>query len=99
MTEDYPRKSLYEDLVKNSRAYDYVRGYDTDWIAKHRGYEFHNMQVCNYVSYSDTCFSAEATFDYHVTYYNSDPEIYPTSYRLFFQQVGKKWYLYDFTLI
>lgn len=99
MTEDYSLQALYKDLIKDSKAYSYVRRFDTDWIASHKDYEFSNMTISNYVSYSEDCFSAEARYDYTIIYRRADPETYPTAYRLFFQKVKDVWYLYDFTLI
>ncbi|MBO4299953.1 MAG: hypothetical protein J5998_14285 [Clostridia bacterium] len=99
MTNDYSQYSMDKDLVKDSQAYKYVHGFDSDWIASHRSYDFLNMDVRNYVSYSEDCFSAEARYDYKITYYYSDPEIYPTAYRLFFRKTGDEWKLFDFTLI
>ena len=99
MTDDYSRSRLYKDLIEDSKAYSYVKRFDLNWIAKHKSYEFSNMQVNNYVSYSDDCFSAEARYDYTIIYRKADPETYPTAYRLFFKKVKDEWYLYDFTLI
>ncbi len=99
MTDDYSRTKLYQDLVEGSKAYSYVRRFDTNWIMKHKGYEFSNMQVSNYVSYADDFFSVETRYDYTIIYRKADPETYPTAYRLFFKKVKDKWYLYDLTLI
>ena len=99
MTDDYSRTKLYQDLVEGSKAYSYVRRFDTNWIMKHKGYEFSNMQVSNYVSYADDFFSGETRYDYTIIYRKADPETYPTAYRLFFKKVKDKWYLYDLTLI
>lgn len=99
MTDDYSRSRLYKDLIEDSKAYSYVKRFDLNWIAKHKSYEFSNMQVNNYVSYSDDCFSAEVRYDYTIIYRKADPETYPTAYRLFFKKVKDEWYLYDFTLI
>lgn len=99
MTDDYSRSRLYRDLIEDSKAYSYVKRFDLNWIASHKGYEFSNMEVNNYVSYSEDCFSAEARYDYTIIYRKADPETYPTAYRLFFKKVKDTWYLYDFTLI
>lgn len=99
MSDDYSRSRLYKDLIENSNAYRYVKAYDNDWIMNHRDYDFLNMSVTNYVSYSADCFSTEARYDYKIIYRKADPEIYPTAYRLFFKRVKDTWYLYDFTLI
>lgn len=99
MTDDYSRSRLYRDLIEDSKAYSYVKRFDLNWIASHKGYEFSNMEVNNYVSYSEDCFSAEARYDYTIIYRKADPETYPTAYRLFFKKVKDAWYLYDFTLI
>ena len=99
MTNDYSLYNMDKDMVKDSQAYKYVRGFDNQWIAEHRSYDFLNMDVRNYVQYSQDCFSAEARYDYKITYYYADPEIYPTAYRLFFQKQGDQWQLFDFTLI
>lgn len=99
MTADYSRSKLYQDLIEGSKAYSYVRRFDTNWIMKHKSYEFSNMQVSNYVSYADDFFSVETRYDYTIIYRKADPETYPTAYRLFFKKVKDKWYLYDLTLI
>ena len=99
MTTDYSLSALEKDLVKDSKAYKYVRGVDLNWVMPHRGYDFLNMDVRNYVSYSETCFSVETRYDYKIIYRSVDPEIYPTAYRLYFQLVGDTWKLFDFTLI
>lgn len=99
MSDDYSRSRLYKDLIEGSNAYVYVKAYDNDWIMSHKDYDFLNMTVDHYVSYSEDCFSVEARYDYKIIYRKADPEIYPTAYRLFFKRVKDVWYLFDFTLI
>ena len=89
-----------EDVVKDSPAEKFINGFDYMWIMSHKSYEFLNMDMSNYIRYSDTFFSIEARYDYKIIYYTVDPEIYPTAYRLYFKLVGgEKWKLYDFTVI
>ena len=38
MTNDYSQYSMDKDMVKDSQAYKYVHGFDSDWIATHRSY-------------------------------------------------------------
>ncbi len=99
MTNDYSLYNLDKDMVKDSQASKYIRAFDNQWIATHRGYDFLNMDVRNYVRYSDDCFSVETRYDFKIIYYSVDPEIYPTAYRLYFQKEGDTWKLFDFTLI
>jgi|GEM_PF-3350912 len=99
MTNDFSFRSLSKDLIRDSKAEKYVKAFDNMWIATHKSYDFLNMDVCNYVSYSDDCFSVETRYDYKIIYYTVDPEIYPTAYRLYFQKEGETWKLFDFTLI
>lgn len=100
MTDDYKAYRLKRDcLIEDSPADDYVDAYDNEWVVSHKGYDFLNMRIDNYISYSDDCFSVEAHYDYQIQYRKADPEIYPTAYNLLFVREGDTWKLYDFTLI
>ena len=100
MTNDYKDyRFKRECVVTDSPAAKYIDAYDSDWVAKHTGYDFLNMRIDHYISYSDDCFSVEAHYDYQIKYRKADPEIYPTAYNLLFMRVDDEWRLYDFTLI
>ena len=100
MTDDYKDyRFKRECVVEGSPAAKYIDAYDNDWVAKHTGYDFLNMRIDHYISYSDDCFSVEAHYDYQIKYRKADPEIYPTAYNLLFVRVDGEWRLYDFTLI
>ena len=99
MSNDYGRRNVLKDIVTNSNAETYVNGFDRLWIPEHKSYDFLNMDVRNFVSYSESCFSVEARYDFKIIYYTVDPEIYPTAYRLYFQMDGGEWKLFDFELI
>ncbi|MBQ8955011.1 MAG: hypothetical protein IJ048_12940 [Clostridia bacterium] len=99
MSNDYALRNLNKDLVDKSNAQKYVEAFDIKWILDHKSYDFENMDVRNYVSYSPDCFSVEARYDFKIIYYTVDPEIYPTAYRLYFQKIGETWKLFDFELI
>lgn len=100
MTDDYrDYRFKRECVVEGSPAARYIDAYDNDWVAKHTGYDFLNMRIDNYISYSEDCFSVEAHYDYQIQYRKADPEIYPTAYNLLFVRDGDTWSLYDFTLI
>lgn len=100
MTDDYKAYRLKRDcIVEDSPAADYVDAYDNEWVVSHTGYDFLNMRIDNYISYSEDCFSVEAHYDYQIQYRKADPEIYPTAYNLLFVRQGDTWKLYDFTLI
>ena len=99
MSDDYRRSSMYQDLIEGSNAYKYVKAFDNDWIASHKGYDFLNMEISNYVRYSEDVFSVEARYDYKIIYKRADPGIYPTAYRLFFTNVKGTWKLFDFELL
>ena len=94
----YDRKKLLEVLVKDSKAYRYVKAFDTDWFRDHKSHEFLDMQLSHFVSYSEDVFSVETHYDYKITY-SGGTETYPTAYRLFFQNVKGTWYMFDFELI
>ena len=100
MTNDYKDyRFKRECVVTDSPAAEYIDAYDSDWVAKHTGYDFLNMRIDHYISYSDDCFSVEAHYDYQIEYRKTDPEIYPTAYNLLFVRVDDEWRLYDFALI
>ncbi len=100
MTNDYKDyRFKRECVVTDSPAAKYIDAYDSDWVAKHTGYDFLNMRIDHYISYADDCFSVEAHYDYQIKYRKADPEIYPTAYNLLFVRVDDEWRLYDFTLI
>ena len=100
MTNDYKDyRFKRECVVTDSPAAKYIDAYDSDWVAKHTGYDFLNMRIDHYISYSDDCFSVEAHYDYQIKYRKADPEIYPTAYNLLLMRVDDEWRLYDFTLI
>lgn len=99
MTGDYSSSSLRHDcVIEKSPAEVYIKAFDDAWIASHKGYDFLNMDVSNYVSYSGDCFSVETRYDYKIIYRKTE-EIYPTAYRLYFKKSGDTWKLFDFTLI
>ena len=99
MSNDYALRNLNKDLVDKSNAQKYVEAFDIKWILDHKSYDFENMDVRNYVSYSPDCFSVEARYDFKIIYYTVSPEIYPTAYRLYFQKIGETWKLFDFELL
>ena len=99
MSNDYGRRNLLKDVVAGSNAETYINGFDRLWIPEHKSYDFLNMDVRNYVSYSEDCFTVEARYDFKIIYYTVDPEIYPTAYRLYFRKDDGLWKLFDFELI
>ena len=99
MSNDYALRNLKKDMIEGSNAEQYCEAFDLRWILDHRSYDFHNMRINNYISYGDNCFSCEARYDFEVIYKRSDPEIYPTAYRLFFQKQGDTWKLFDYELL
>lgn len=99
MSNDYGHRNLLKDVVANSNAESYINGFDRLWIPEHKSYDFENMDVRNFVSYSEDCFSVEARYDFKIIYYTVDPETYPTAYRLYFRKEDGIWKLFDFELI
>ncbi len=99
MSNDYGRRNLLEDVVGGSDAETYINGFDRMWIPEHKSYDFENMDVRHFVSYSEDCFSVEARYDFKIIYYTVDPETYPTAYRLYFRKRDGVWLLFNFELI
>ena len=99
MSNDYALRQLKKDMIDGCSAEKKCEAFDLRWILDHRGYEFYNMDVRNYVSYGEKCFSVETRYDFQVIYKRSDPQTYPTAYRLYFQKDGDEWKLFDFELI
>ena len=99
MSDDMSLYYTAKDLVKESPAVKKLEAFDIRWIMSHKDYEFLNMDVSNYLSYSDEIFSVETRFDFKIIYYTVDPEYYPTAYRLYFQKQGDTWRVFDFELL
>ena len=85
------KKLTYTD----SRAYKYVRSFDTTWPFATFGHSFTNEKTENYIQWADEYFSCDVTFDFYVKY-RAEARTNVVKYRMYFRQSGNKWLLYDF---
>lgn len=96
-SDDYHTENLLRLVVPESKAAQYIMGFDGDWFTIHRDVHFLNMRTEKYVQYSETVFSCEVYFDYKIDYSRDRSETYPTGYMFFFEKQGDAWLLFDFT--
>ena len=83
--------------MPESKARQYIRGFDGGWFRPHRDVRFENMVTEHYRMYEDGTFSCDIFFDYVVVYKDAT-EVYPTGYTFFFEmdEEDHVWMLYDF---
>ncbi len=96
-SDDYHTENLLRLVMPDSKAAEYIMGFDGDWFTAHREVHFLNMRTEKYVQYSENMFSCEVYFDYKIDYDRERSETYPTGYKFFFEKQNDTWLLFDFT--
>ena len=84
---------IHDDSVFNKT----IRNFSNVWFSKHEAYEFRNITVTNYGSYSSSDFFCTVSFD---PYYTREGKVIaesPVHYRMTFLRDGDSWLLYNLT--
>lgn len=92
-------KQIYNHIMPGSELEENIKltvtgFYPTKYIAS---YGFDSMDVSNFRWYSDSCFSCDITYSFHVNFqnYSVAQEILPGNMRWYFVNKDGNWYLTD----
>ena len=96
-SDDLEDHTVMKYIQKESKAHQYIRGFDGGWFMPHRGFDYENMRTERYVIYDEETFSCNVYFDYIIKYRETQ-EVYPTAYTFFFKKQGDEWRMFDFTM-
>ena len=96
-SDDCSSHTVLKFIKEDSKAENYIRGFDGGWFLDHRGFDYENMRTEEYTIHSETIFSCSVYFDYIIRY-RKVTEVYPTAYTFFFEKVGDEWLMFDFTI-
>ena len=97
-TKNISLQTLTRRVEENSKAYESLAGFDTNYLKENIGQSFANMKTFHYLTYASNCFSCDVQFEYIVKYYGAE-KTYESAYRFYFRKVDDLWMLYDFEII
>ena len=93
-TKNISREKVLQQMVKESKAADFILNIDGMWLTKADKYTFDNAKVENFAMFSDSVFCCDVSFEYN-TVSKGKANSYPVSYRLYYIKSGNDWLVYD----
>lgn len=94
VSEDASFGDLSVHLYPDTPLFGKMGSFYAGWYANHDSFAFRDMVVSNFVSTSDTTFTADISFVYEV-YMGAEMHEFPTLYHLSFAQYNGEWRLLD----
>ena len=98
VSNDLSRSAMLKYVRKGTVAYPIIEKFDNSWFGKHSSAKIENLEIGNYIRFTDDTMACDVSYD-HVVVYNDGEKTYPTAYRFYFVLRSDVWYLYEFESI
>lgn len=92
------RAALATYFDRSGTAYEECMRLDDDWINAGVSQDYQDIELTEYIRYSDEIFSVRVTMDYAVTMSGGKVKTYPMDYTFFYQDQDSKWMVYDMSM-
>ena len=94
VAKDATRTQVLKYVHDDSELNRSIRNFSNVWFGSHESYEFRNITVTNYGSYSSSDFFCTVSFEPIYTKNGKKIEATPVHYRMSFLRDGDEWLLY-----
>lgn len=94
MTQDNYLGNLKCYFDVNSKIYNYIRTAETWCYTPHNSYEFKDVNISEFYSYSDEVFSCRYSANQYI-YRTVETHVFPIDITLYFKKIDDGFYVYD----